>query len=318
MIQDSQVETVKPELSEEEKLDIMSGPPPQLVEEEPVKVEDKKEEKKDEPVSKQVVEPEKKRDSEVAPTKKVDQDKVEKALEGDKFIEQQLNIEERGLFREIRHQRERARNAEREVERLKFHEAQRKAQEEAKKDPEEVLTRKQVTEEFQRKLDERSTAIETSNRNRLVKIWDREARREHKDDYDKVMSLADKIIGVNSNHQAKISEAYEEGDNVALVMYDLIKLDPAFAKLAKEAGIQIEEDKPHEEKKSSSNPQTIEAAKKLAENAAKTPTTGSSAAGGGSTLTPDEITFDYVASLSDAEFAKLPKDKRNAILAKFG
>lgn len=310
MIQDSQVETVKTDLSEEEKLDIMSAPPAQLVEEEPPK-----EEKKDEPAA-PPVEVEKK--SEPVVVKKVDQDKVEKALEGDKFIEQQLNIEERGLFREIRHQRERARKAEGEVERLKFHEAQRKAQEESKKDPEEVLTRKQVTEEFQKKLDERSTAIETANRNRLVKIWDREARREHKDDYDKVMSLADKVIGVNSDHQAKLSQAYEEGENVALVMYDLIKLDPAFAKLAKEAGIALEEEKPHEEKKVSSNPQTIEAAKKLAENAAKTPTTGSSAAGGGSTLTPDEITLDYVASLSDAEFAKLPKDKRNAILAKFG
>lgn len=311
MTQDSQVEEVKTELSDDEKLEIMSAPPVQVVDEEPLKP---KEEKKEEPAP--VVEV--KKEEPAAPAKKVDQDKVEKALEGDKFIEQQLNIEERGLFREIRHQRERARKAEQEVERLKFHEAQRKAQEESKKDPEEVLTRKQVTEEFQKKLDERSTAIETANRNRLVKIWDREARREHKEDYDKVLSLADKIIGVNSDHQAKLAQAYEEGENVALVMYDLIKLDPAFAKLAKEAGIQLEDDKPHEEKKPSSNPQTIEAAKKLAENAAKTPTTGSSAAGGGSTLTPDEITLDYVASLSDAEFAKLPKDKRNAILAKFG
>lgn len=317
MTQDSQVEdSVKPELSEEEKLEIMSVPPSQLVDEEPVKLKDeKKEEKKDETPA--VVSGEKKPDPD-SPVKKIDKDKVEKALEGDKFIEQQLTLEERGVYREIRHQRERARKAEQEVDRLRFHEVQRKAQEESKKDPEEVLTRKQVSEEFQKKLEEKATAIESANRTRLVKIWDREARREHKDDYDKVLSLADKIIGVNSDHQSKISQAYEEGDNVALVMYDLIKLDPAFPKLAKEAGINLEEEKPHEEKKPSSNPQTIEAAKKLAENAAKTPTTGSSASGGGSTLTPDEITLDYVASLSDADFAKLSKEKRNLILAKFG
>ncbi len=300
-------------LTEEESIEVMStssDPRTQVVEE----AEEKApviEEKKPEPVV------EEKKEEQHGRFPKVDNAKVFKALEGDKFVEQQLTREERGVANEIRIQRERARRAEAERDSAKFELIKHKAATEIKKDPEEVLTRKQVSEEFQAKLDEKALAIETANRNRIVKMWEREARRDHKD-YDQVLSLADRVMPKNADYQLLLQKAYEDGDNVALTMYDIITSDPSFPTLAKEVGISLEEPKPPEEKKVSPAPQALEAAKKLAENAAKTPTTGSSASGSGTTPNAEEITLDYVASLSDAEFAALPKAKRNAILAKYG
>ena len=240
---------------------------------------------------------------------------------------------ERGLFREARHQRHRAQEAEAERDALKFEKLKAKVEKEQEEEPadDDFLTHKQVKERVGAAVSD----VEARARKSLIGVWHREATRDHRD-LSLVLDIGEAIIQASPEAQAKIREAYEAGENPALVTYDLIKSDPKLAELAAKAGLILQDGvyvkapvtaaaaagtETGKTTTTTSEPKKAEAealkkAKQVQENAAKTVTTG--AAGGGGAGGAEEWTVERVRALSDAEFNHLPAATRHRILQQFG
>lgn len=166
---------------------------------------------------------------------------------------------------------------------------------------------------------------------RFYVMCDAEARKEHSDDYDAVMELTDEIITPSEKYGAQVAQAMLDGKNPALVMYELIKADPEFAKLfpaAKtrvEARARLKAEKPEKKKeeKKEKTPEEIEKEKKakeaqdlLEKNKDKTKTTGHAA--GSEEAAAGNLTLEQITNMSDAEFAALPKKTRDHYLKLYG
>ena len=222
-----------------------------------------------------------------------------------------LNERERGLFYDLRHEREKRQAAESERDTLKFRELKRQQETEAEEEPEDddFLNKKQV----EKRVNNAMSAIQQQHQAQMTALWIREGVREHPD-LHQVVDLGEQLIAANPSHQEKIAEAYRAGDNPALVTYDLIKNDPGFAAILEKSGITPKEEPKEEVKKP--KPEAVKNAEKLKENAEKTRVTGNT--GGGEDTKSGELTIDYIRSLSDAEFKALPFAKRQQILQKIG
>jgi hypothetical protein len=155
----------------------------------------------------------------------------------------------------------------------------------------------------------------------FLKLCDDAARNAHPEDYDAVLELSPEILNDNPQYLAKVGEALANGENPAETAYSLIKADPEFAKLFPVAQTKVAA------RKKSSVGSTIDPEKekraKEAEEALKRgqdrPKTSGHVSGGSSGESSDpEIDIDAVRKMSDLEFARLPKAKRQAILKKFG
>lgn len=244
-----------------------------------------------------------------------------------------FSSEQRGLFYNLRHERSLRQAAEAERDTLKFNKLKKEKEEAGEEEPEEgdFLNKGQV----QKAVNQAVAGVQLQHRRQMTQVWMREGRREFKD-FDVIVALGDhsKLIDNDQAHQAKIREAYEAGDNPAVVTYDLVKTDPKFKELALAAGL-IEQDgvwivKPAEgakkddkpeEKKPDANKAPTEDAKKGAAKAVanqdKTDTTAG-AGGGGAGGGEGEITLEYARSLTDAQYAALPPAKRQKILELYG
>lgn len=258
------------------------------------------------------------------------EEKAEDQSSGDKIREQldkpegeedlsDFTERERGLYREMRYERRKRQDIERERNQLKFKEMKRELEnEEEEPDSEDFLNKQQVQDEVGRHV----VAIETKYRKQMTKLWEREGKRLY-DDFDQVLDVAKTLVDGNEKYQEMIRDAYEEGDNVALVIYDIAKSDPNFAAVAaakgfapsSESGDRSENSDQKGDKKA--DPAALKNAKKIQENSKKTQTTGQKGggdAGGGK----EYLSQEFVRNLSDEDFAKLPPKQQEEILAKYG
>lgn len=162
-----------------------------------------------------------------------------------------------------------------------------------------------------------------------LKLCEKEGREAH-EDFDAVLELTEDVILSNPKHLMEVAKATQAGVNPAIKAYELIKADPEFAKLYPVATARIaarksqnktpepakkEEPKKEAPAKTQAELDAATRAKKAEEaletNAKKPKTTGNASA---SSESNDEINFEEMAKMPDAEFKKLPKKKRDRFL----
>ena len=177
---------------------------------------------------------------------------------------------------------------------------------------------KKPTEQVQTQLDPRTL--------RFMTMCEKESRAEHPDDFDAVMELTNEIVINNPQHLTEIAKAMQAGENPAEKAYKIIKADPEFAKLypVATAKIAARKSKTKEPEKKETVPQAKSAAdaekerkaeanqKALEKNAQHKKTTGN--IDSASDQAGDEPSLEEYMTMPDAEFKKLPKKKRDAIL----
>lgn len=257
-------------------------------------------------------------DKSAAPKETEEPEPVKEPEKSEENEDRPRSEREKALYWEMRGERKARQELQKELDALKFKTLKQEAKAEASEDEEDeieddqFLNKKQV----EKRVNIALQAQEDRHRKQMTRIWAREGAQAHPD-FDEVLAIGEDLIRTNEGYQAQIAQAYMNGDNPALLVYDLIKQDAKFATLAKEAGLgetptpeKKEPVKPAPEKKATEN------AKKMQENSKKPRTTGNE--GGGEGGSADELTLEYVQGLSDAQFAALPAAKRAKILAKFG
>ena len=192
-------------------------------------------------------------------------------------------------------------------------------------DAKKILAKSQKKEEV--KMD--ASFMELPAVQTFLKSCDIVAANEHKEDYEVVMDLTDQIIMTNPAHQKLIAEAFSRGENPALKQYELIKGDPSFSKLLPVAQTRVAarktkkaEEKPKEEPKAKSAEELQkEADAKKAEEALEANQTKPKTSGhaeGKDKIEGSDLTIEQIASMSDREFAKLPKKTREKYLEMYG
>jgi glucan-binding YG repeat protein len=192
-------------------------------------------------------------------------------------------------------------------------------------DAKKILAKSQKKEEV--KMD--ASFMELPAVQTFLKGCDIVAANEHKEDYEVVMDLTDQIIMANPAHQKLIAEAFSRGENPALKQYELIKGDPSFSKLLPMAQTRVAarktkkaEEKPKEEPKAKSAEELQkEADAKKAEEALEANQTKPKTSGhaeGKDKIEGSDLTIEQIASMSDREFAKLPKKTREKYLEMYG
>lgn len=198
------------------------------------------------------------------------------------------------------------------------------------KDPNDFLTVAEVKELFAQKK-EPAKAEEPKEQPQVDQRWmkylqlsDKEAREQY-EDYDAVMELSKDLVDGNPEYLKEIAESIEKGENPAVKTYELIKSDKEFETLypLAEAKVKARNKKPEkseeksEEKKQEKSPDNnkVKKAEKALETR-KTKTTGSISSG--EDKNTDELSLDDIMNMPDKEFAKLPKQKQDYYLRKFG
>lgn len=174
---------------------------------------------------------------------------------------------------------------------------------------------------------------------RYLQMCEKEARAEHPDDFDAVMELTSELLENNQPALTLLSERVRDGENPAIVMYELIKDHKDFETLYPAAETRIKaraaakakpqekstEDKPKEKVSEQKSPDPAQAKKEadanraqeaLEKNSARPKTTAHAPSREGKPV--GEMTMEQIASMSDLEFAKLPKKVRETYLEKFG
>jgi hypothetical protein len=128
-------------------------------------------------------------------------------------------------------------------------------------------------------------------------------------DFLEVLDYADIAIGTDPGAAAYLRKVKENGRNVALAAYNLIKSSPRWSVIEKD--IAERKGKQAPQKPSDENRKRAE---KIEENEGKVRTTG----GGGNPPVSDEFTLEEIRSMSPKEFGQLPAKTRKAILERFG
>ena len=346
--------TNKQALTPEEIKEVMSLPPGGVIANEPEEAEDifkdaidldepKKEDKKEE--VKEPPKEEEKKAAEPPPAKEPEEahlDKVYKELdkpEGQEDLSA-FSKNEKGLFWEMKRERRARQKAEEERDVLRFDKIKREnAPKEEPKEPvmpdigdDDFVSGKQLKEIVKNlkapKVPEAPAQNPMSGmQQRYMAMCDQVARGQY-DDYDEVIEAANDILQANPDYTKQLVNAFQKGDNPALVAYHLAKGDPSFDKAITAARIRIDartpkkKEPPKEEAKKEEKPEAPkvdeakEKEKKIEENSNKAKTSGSF--GGGEGGEGAGMTLQDVMDMSDADFAKLPKAKREALLKKYG
>ena len=317
--------------AEEEK--VLMGAPAETDIEEEVDLEDKTgiekpedKEKEDTDTGKDEKKPEEKEaDTDEAADKKSEieeEDKdivneVEKNLDTpDSQIElsKKYTDKEKALFWEYRRAKKRAQTAEAERDALKIkakieeNAKQEKPEEpKAEEDDEEYLTKKQVKELLRKETETIKTTSEEDKRKLQYDIWC-EKGRELFEDFDEVMEVGSSLIPLllkeDPNRGKEIRAAYEKRDNVATIIYDMIKQHPKYGKLFPDTA-KKEEDKPKSKEAEKTK-------KRIEENEKKPKTSGAKGAGGGGSI--GEYTIEEISKMSLEELEKIPAATREKIL----
>lgn len=238
---------------------------------------------------------------------------------------------EKGLFWEMKRERRARQKAEEERDVLRLKELRR---EQAPKDEvketaieigdDDFVSGKQLKEILKtQKKETPAPNPMTGMQQKYMAMCDEVARAKY-DDYDEVIEAANDVIQANPEYVKQLVDAFQRGDNPALIAYHLVKGDEGFEKALKSARIRIEartpkKKEPPKEEAKKEEPQAKEEArekeKKIEENLNKAKTSGNT--GGGEGGEPG-LTLQDIYEMSDRDFAKLPKAKREAILKKYG
>lgn len=347
----------KQTLTPEEVKEVMSAPPQDMIVNDPEddelfknaidldepKKEEKKEEIKEPP--KEEVKEEKKPAAappakEEPPKDEPNLDKVHQELE--KPVGQEdlsgFSRNEKGLFWEMKRERQARQKAEEERDVLRLDKVRR---EHAPKEEKEAAIPEIPDDEFVsgKQLKEIVKSIRTEKKsesapapaamNGMLKQYNamcEQVAKTQYDDYEEVIEAANDILLNNPAYKQQLLDAYQTGDNPAIIAYHLTKSDPAFDKAVGLARARLEarnpkkKEPPKEEAKKEPEAKKVDEAKekekKIEENSNKAKTSGSF--GGGETGGEPGLTFEDLNSMSDEDFRKIPKAKRDKILAKYG
>lgn len=252
---------------------------------------------------------------------------------------------EKGYFYEMRRLRTRAQNAEGERDGLKFKEIKRKAQEEAsKKEAKEkededifkgreddeylsIADAKKLVDKVKGKPKENvaetdaQAGVKVMQKNYLA-MCDKEAREQFSDDYDEVIEAGRTIIENNEEYKKQVAAAIVQGQNPGVIAYNLCKADPKFKDELPKAEARLKakgftrEKKEEGKKESEKKEDPAKAAeKKIEENQKKVKTSGHYSTGSDSA---EDMTAEQFYAMSDQEFQAIPKQKRDALLKRFG
>jgi len=240
---------------------------------------------------------------------------------------------ERALFFELRKERRKRQDSQRETDTLKFQrakeeareqlerekaEAEAKATEEAEHDPfnglddDDLLTAAQLKKILAGKkeapaapaADQRLQTLQMEN-------WVLRAK-EKAPDLNLVLPYADKLLINDEDAKAEVADVHRRGGNVVLATYNLVKAHPDWPAI--EAKLKAEGGKTDVQKKIEEEARTNqERAERIETNKKKPVTTG---AGGGAAASGD-YTIQELLDMPEAQFGKLPKSQRDRILETF-
>ncbi|MCB1711504.1 MAG: hypothetical protein KDH96_03205 [Candidatus Riesia sp.] len=260
---------------------------------------------------------------------------------------------EKAYFFQMRRDRKNRQKAQEERDEALFREMKLKAEIESRKaetkevdplegrDDDDLITVKELRE-FRAKREEKKVVDEpvpqqgfdmTDPRTKAyMELCDSKCREAH-EDYDVVMELINDVVSGNADYLVKISEAVQNGTNPAEVAYNLIKADPNFevllpvaqtrysvkaANRPPEKAVAIPPEKAVEPDKSQVDPEKVkkaqEAQKALEQKKVKT---SAHVGSGDDAGAQGEITEEELFRMSDRDFAKLPKAKRDYYLKKY-
>lgn len=160
-----------------------------------------------------------------------------------------------------------------------------------------------------------------------LKSMDREARTELGDQYDEVMECSAEIIQSSPLYQRQIADALVKGENIAKVIFHIIKGDPEFTKVLPVAQARLKAAgklKPSEGKEDpapkADDTKTKEALKAQAKLEEKKPKTSVNSSGSeaGAENKIDGYDINDMIKMSSREFSKIPKKTRDEFLRRFG
>jgi hypothetical protein len=245
---------------------------------------------------------------------------------------------EKGLFWEMKRERQARQKAEEERDVLRLDKLRREqTPKEEKETPipevpdDEFVSGKQLKEIIKSIKTEKKPESQTAPAamNGMLKQYNamcEQVAKTQYDDYEEVIEAANDILLKNPAYKQQLLNAYQTGDNPAIIAYHLTKGDPAFDKALVTARARLEARNPKkkepakEEPKKEPEPKKVDEAKekekKIEENSNKAKTSGSF--GGGETGGEPGLTLEELRSMSDDEFRKIPKAKRDKILMKYG
>lgn len=250
---------------------------------------------------------------------------------------------EKAYFYRMRRDRKLRQKAESERDTALFNAARKKetpAKEEVETDPlkgkddDDIITVKDVKEILKKPKVEDPESLKKPAQNlqlNYLKMCEKEARQTHAD-FDAVIELSDDLIVGNAEALQEVSERTQAGENPAIVMYELIKSHKDFETLFPAAEIKIKARQKAAEKPAAETPvkkeevKTPETAKKeqeakiaekaLEDNVGRTKTTAHISSREGKPA--EELSIDEITSMSDLEFAKLPRHVRSKYLKAYG
>lgn len=256
---------------------------------------------------------------------------------------------EKAYFYQMRRDRKLRQDAEEKLAKVQFEEAKKK-QEEKKvepapkktaifdgRDPGDFVTVEEVQKAFEKAEEEKPKEDRTEKEDkafqnmfqRFLRLSEKEAKLE-RPDFDAVMELSEDLISRVPENLNKVGEAMREGENPAIVMYDLIKSHKDFETLYPAAEVRakaraangnntgapssVPAQTPEELAKAEKAKQ---AEKALEENTKKTKTTAHVSSVESKTEA-GELSMEEISRMSPLQFAKLPKSVRNKYLEKYG
>ena len=197
------------------------------------------------------------------------------------------------------------------------------------KDVKALLAKKETPKEEPQKAEAPLVDINNPVTRAYLNMCDKMAEKEVGADYQEVMECTQDIINTNPEYVKEIYMAAVKGEvNPAVVAYNIIKADPEFAKilpiaqarLKAKGGAKASEKKEEPPKLSPEEQRKLDDAKRAQEaidkNSAKKKTSGHAASQEGKL--EGDLTLEDIASMSDKEFAKLPKKTRDEYLKRFG
>lgn len=240
-----------------------------------------------------------------------------------------FNKKEQAYFWQMRRDRQARQKAEMERDELRFAEAKRKAVEDAKEktvetdtthDPDDFVTFADLQKNKEPRKDAQTEpSAEVAWRDQYINMCEGVAKDKF-EDYGEVIECADTIVATSPVYQKQVVESMSRGENPAIFMYHLIKSDPEFTKALPIAKARLEAKGIKTQKVEKTDAAKEEKAKeveaKIEKNVNKPKTSGHHS--GSEAETEKFPTLESISDMSDEEFAAMPKNKRDAILKKYG
>jgi len=244
---------------------------------------------------------------------------------------------EKAFYFRMRREQRRAQKAEEERDTLRFEKAKEKATEQTKEEPEDPLKDrdaedfltvgdiKKLMQASAKKVPQGPNPEIEHYRSLYLKKCEERAKEKH-EDYDAVLVLADELISGSDANMRKLQDAAMRGDDPAETAYQIIKGDPQFdnllpiaqAKLAALGKAPVKKEEPKQEEPKKETPPAVSPEVKKVEDKLKEEKPKTSVHAGAAESGERELRAETVMVMTSAEWHKLPKDKREALLRKFG